>query len=79
MSNSGTTPAVAKNVGQLPGLNQDVLTLLFEIRMELRVLNTLIAETLNAQSDPDQLRQDPYYNGATDQAGTDSLVATATR
>ena len=54
-----------------PALNEDILTLLFEIRMELRVLNTLIAETLNAQSDPDDLRQDPFYNGS-DPADTNS-------
>ena len=61
MANTASIPL--KDVKQ-PQLNDDILTLLFEIRMELRVLNTLIAETLNSQSDPDDLRQDPYYNGS---------------
>ena len=58
-----TTSVPTPNLKQ-PALNEDILTLLYEIRMELRVLNTLIAETLNSQSDPDDLRQDPYYNGS---------------
>ena len=49
-------------VKELPTLNEDILTMLFEIRMELRILNTLIADGLNSQIDPDELRQDPYYN-----------------
>lgn len=51
-------------VKELPTLNEDILTLLFEIRMELRILNTLIADGLNSQIDPDELREDCYYNGA---------------
>ena len=50
-------------VKDLPSLNEDILTLLFEIRMELRILNTLIVDGLNSQIDPDTLRQDPYYTG----------------
>ena len=52
-------------VEELPALNQDILALLFEIRMELRVLNTILAEGLNSRVDLDNLRQDPYYNGST--------------
>ena len=75
---SNTSSASVKATNELPSLNQDILTLLFEIRMELRVLNTLIAETLNSRADLDQLRQDPYYNGAGG-TNTDSLPDTITR
>ena len=50
------------SVKELPTLNEDILTMLFEIRMELRILNTLIADGLNSRIDPDDLRRDPYYN-----------------
>ena len=56
-------------VKELPTLNDDILTLLFEIRQELRVLNTLIADGLNSNIDPDDLRQDPYYNGSAPENG----------
>ena len=55
-------------VKDLPALTADMLTLLFEIRMELRILNTLIADGLNSRIDPDQLRQDPYYSGSVEDA-----------
>ena len=53
------TPVAVKD---LPTLNDDIITMLFEIRMELRILNTLIADGLNSRIDPDELREDPYYN-----------------
>ena len=57
-------------VRELPAINTDILTMLFEIRMELRILNTLIADGLNSQIDPDNLRQDPYYSGSVEDATT---------
>ena len=57
-------------VKELPAINADILTMLFEIRMELRILNTLIADGLNSQIDPDQLRQDPYYSGSVEEVTT---------
>lgn len=61
-------------VKELPSLNEDILTLLFELRQELRILNTLIADGLNSRIDPEELRQDPYYNGSdpTNGPGTDT-------
>ena len=60
-------PVVVKD---LPSLNDDILTMLFEIRMELRILNTLIADGLNSRIDPDDLRQDPHYTGFSGEAQT---------
>ena len=57
-------------VKELPTLNEDILTMLFEIRMELRILNTLIADGLNSRIDPDELRQDSYYSGFPGEAQT---------
>jgi len=57
-------------VKELPSLNEDILTLLFEIRMELRILNTILAEGLNSQINAEDLRQDPYYNGSPGEANT---------
>ena len=57
-------------VKELPAINADILTMLFEIRMELRILNTLIADGLNSRIDPDELRQDPYYSGSSEDATT---------
>ena len=57
-------------VRDLPAINTDILTMLFEIRMELRILNTLIADGLNSRIDPDELRQDPYYSGSSEDATT---------
>ena len=57
-------------VKELPAINADILTMLFEIRMELRILNTLIADGLNSQIDPDELRKDPYYSGSVEEVTT---------
>jgi len=56
-------PVAAK---ELPSLDKDILTLLFEIRMELRIQNELLVAGLNLQrTDLDAYRKDPYYSGFT--------------
>ena len=57
-------------VKELPTLNQDILALLFEIRMELRIQNEILVESLNSRMELDKMRCDPFYNGFPGEANT---------
>lgn len=64
---ASTAPVTIKS---LPVVADDILTMLFEIRQELRILNTIVTDGLNSRIDPEELRKDPYYSGSADDAGT---------
>ena len=53
------------DIRSIPGTEEDRenqwLQLLRDIRTELRILNTQIQFGLNSGTDPDVMRQDPYY------------------